>query len=300
MPQAEAPEAQPLHQPPAGPPPRPGEGLIRATLAVAAQQLTSVSDTPRLDAELLMAHALGVSRNDLLLRHLDDPAPGAFAALVERRLAHEPIAYITGSRDFWTITLAVGPGVLIPRPDSETLIEAALAHFTDRAPKTILDLGTGPGTLLLAALTLWPTAHGLGIDDSERAYDYFELNVTDLGMEERARFKVGNWADDTLGQFDLILCNPPYIGTNEVIPAEVRDYEPTGALFAGPDGLDDYRVIATQLPRLLAPGGIACIEVGQGQSPAVAALIEAEGLATGTRVDLAGIARCVTAWRNPV
>src|SRR5690242_410669 len=166
-------EARPLHQPRnssgAGPPPRAGEDHVRSALAAAAAELSVVSDTPRLDAELLMAHALGTSRDDLLLRHFDDPAPAAFAPLLARRLMHEPIAYITGTRAFWTIDLAVGPGALVPRADSETLIEAAVEHFADRPPATILDLGTGPGTLLLAALDQWPEATGLGIDRSAQA-----------------------------------------------------------------------------------------------------------------------------------
>ena len=268
---------------------------MRTALADAASRLAAVSDTPRLDAELLMAHALGTTREQLLLRHLDDPTPDTFAALIERRLGHEPVAYITGQRDFWTISLAVGPGVLIPRPDSETLIEAAVEHFKDRAPARVLDLGTGPGTLLLAALTEWPDAQGLGIDESERARDYFEINAHDLGMEDRARFKVGHWASDTEGRFDLVLCNPPYIATDEPLPAEVRDHEPGGALFAGPDGLDDYRVIAAQLPRLIAPGGMAAIEIGATQAELVSALLIDQGLTVALRRDLAGRDRCLVA-----
>ena len=267
--------------------------MIRTELAAAASGLTAVSDTPRLDAELLMAHALGTTRERLLLRHLDDAVPAVFALLVTRRLAHEPIAYITGQRDFWTISLSVGPGVLIPRPDSETLIEAAVEHFRHRAPATILDLGTGPGTLLLAALAEWPEAQGLGIDESERARQYFETNANKLGMENRARFKLGNWAHETEGQFDLILCNPPYIATGELLPAEVREHEPDGALFAGSDGLDDYRVIAAELPRLIAPGGMAAIEIGAIQAAAVSGLLAAQRLKVAIRRDLAGRDRCL-------
>lgn len=268
---------------------------MRAALADAASRLSAVSDTPRLDAELLMAHALGTTREQLLLRHLNDLPPESFATLVERRLRHEPIAYITGTRDFWTISLSVGPGVLIPRPDSETLIEAAAEHFKGIAPARVLDLGTGPGTLLLAALAEWPEAHGLGIDESERAADYFRVNVANLGLEDRASFKLGNWAGETQGQFDLILCNPPYIAADEQLPAEVREHEPGTALFAGPDGLDDYRVIATQLPRLIAPGGMAAIEIGATQAEAVSALLTAQGLNVAIRRDLAGRDRCVIA-----
>lgn len=242
-----------------------------------------------------MANALGVSRNDLLLRHLDDPAPPAFATLVERRLRHEPVAYITGTRDFWTITLSVGPGVLIPRPDSETLIEAAVAHFRGRAPASIIDLGTGPGTLLLAAIAEWPEAHGLGVDVSDEALAYARRNATTLGMTDRVTLRLGDWAANIDERYDLILANPPYVGTNEVIPAEVREYEPRGALFAGADGLEDYRVIAAQLPRLIAPGGMAAIEIGHTQAAAVTALFAEQGLKVALKQDLAGRDRCLIA-----
>jgi release factor glutamine methyltransferase len=242
-----------------------------------------------------MAHALGVTRETLILRHLNDEEPATYAALVERRAAHEPIAYITGTRAFWTIDIAVGPGVLIPRADSETLIEAAIEHFAGRAPARILDLGTGPGTLLLAALDQWPEAHGLGIDQSERAWQYFEENVSDLGMEHRARFKFGDWAQDTHGEFDLIFANPPYIGTGESLPDEVCAHEPAAALFAGPDGLDDYRIIVPQLPALLAPGGAAILEIGSTQADAVTALLAAQGLTVTPRNDLGGRPRALVA-----
>lgn len=242
-----------------------------------------------------MAHALGATREQLLLNHLDDATPAAFAALLARRLAHEPIAYITGSRAFWTIELQVGPGVLIPRPDSETLIEAALAHFHARAPAAILDLGTGPGTLLLAALAEWPAAHGLGIDASEPALAYARRNAVALHMADRARFQIGDWAAGLDARFDLILANPPYIGTVEPLPRDVAEHEPAGALYAGPDGLDDYRRIAPQLRPLLAPGGAAILEIGHMQAPAVTALLAAEGLAVTLARDLAGRARALIA-----
>ncbi|MEP9359546.1 peptide chain release factor N(5)-glutamine methyltransferase [Sphingomonas sp. KR3-1] len=259
---------------------------VRAALNEAARALERVSDSPRLDAELLMAHALGVPRDMLLLRRLDDPAPEGFAPLLARRLTHEPVAYITGSRAFWTIELRVGPGVLIPRPDSETLLEAALEYFGAKAPARILDLGTGPGTLLFAALAEWPEAHGLGVDESEQAWDYFEANCAALGMDERARFKFGDWTDGLDGQFDLILANPPYIGTEESLPEQVRDHEPAGALFAGPDGLDDYRRIIPDLRRLLAPGGAAVLEIGWTQADAVSAIARNSGFAVTLYKDL--------------
>lgn len=267
--------------------------MIRATLVSATQALAATSDTPRLDAELLMAHALGVSREDLLLRHLDNPTPSTFAALLVRRIGHEPLAYITGTRAFWSIDLAVGPGVLIPRPDSETLIEAAVAYFAGRAPGRILDLGIGPGTLLLAALAEWPEAQGLGIDASEDAIVYARRNAEALGMNSRAQFRAGNWAEGITETFDLVLCNPPYIATTETLPADVTDHEPPSALFAGPDGLNDYRILAPQIARLIAPGGMAAVEIGHTQAAAVSALFAAQGMATRIARDLAGRDRAV-------
>ena len=268
---------------------------IRTALGAATADLAAVSDTPRLDAELLMAHALGISREHLLLAHPDAPEPAAFAPLLARRMAHEPIAYIVGTRAFWTIELAVGPGVLVPRADSETLLEAAVDHFAGRAPATILDLGTGPGTLLLAALDQWPEAHGLGIDASEVALDYARDNADRLGMMQRASFHSGNWLDGVEGRFDLILTNPPYIGIHETLPDEVRAHEPGVALFAGKDGLDAYRIIVPRLPALLAPDGAAILEVGATQAAAVTALLEAAGFAVALRHDLGGNPRALVA-----
>lgn len=262
-------------------------------IAAAARRLGATSDTARLDAELLMAHALGVAREALLLGRMDDPAPAAFAALVERRAAGEPLAYITGRRAFWTIDLEVGPGVLIPRPDSETLIEAAVEHFGEAGPRSVLDLGTGPGTLLLAALAEWPGAEGLGVDASESALDYAARNARALGLAERARFRLGDWAEGITDRFDLILCNPPYVESDAALARDVAEHEPPSALFAGRDGLDDYRRIAPMLPRLIAPGGLAAIEIGHMQAAAVAALLAAEGLSASIRRDLGGRDRCL-------
>ena len=220
---------------------------MRAALADAAARF-AFSPTARLDAELLMAHALGIERDRLLLDNARAVPPG-FAALVARRAAHEPVAYITGMRGFWTIDLAVGPGALVPRPDSEALLIAAAAHVGAGAPATILDLGTGPGTLLLAALDEWPGALGLGIDRSAVALSYARANAARLGMAGRARFVQGDWAAALAARFDLILANPPYIGTDEPLPDEVRAHEPASALFAGTDGLDDYRRLAPLLPQ---------------------------------------------------
>jgi release factor glutamine methyltransferase len=271
---------------------------IPALLRDGAACLAAVSETPRLDAELLLAHALGLSRNDLLLRQRDLSAPDNFAPLLARRLDGEPIAHIIGTRDFWTLTLAVTPDVLIPRPDSETLIEAAIDHFGRTAPARILDLGTGSGALLLAALDHWPSATGVGVDVSPAALAVARGNAQRLGLAGRADLIEGNWADGLTGPFDLILANPPYIGTQEPLAGDVlRD--PPGALFAGVDGLDDYRRIAPQLPGLLGQGGCAAIEIGHEQATAVCALLGEQGLEVAVRRDLAGLDRCIVATHPP-
>ncbi len=265
---------------------------IRQTLAAAATRLAEVAPTARLDAELLMARALGTTRNALLLSRLDDPTPVGFAPLLDRRLRHEPVAYITGTRGFWTIDLAVGPGVLIPRADSETLIEAAVDHFAGTAgPRSVLDLGTGSGALLLAALDQWPEASGVGIDASDAALDVARANAERLGMADRAAFVRGGWGGDGRAH-DLILCNPPYIGIDEPLPREVVDWEPASALFAGADGLDDYRAIAAVLRPQLLSGGVACVEIGSTQADAVAALFR-DQFTVASRHDLAGHPRCI-------
>ena len=261
----------------------------RAAVQDAAQSLAASSETPALDAELLMAHGLGISRSDYLLKGADLAEPEGFAALIERRKAHEPIAYILGHQPFWNIDLKVASGMLIPRGDSETLIEAAVRYFAGKFPPAhILDLGTGPGTLLLAALTEFPNAQGLGIDGSETALRYAQDNAHNLGLKERAHFRHGDWAVGLDGQFDLILCNPPYIEDAEQLAPTVADYEPHEALFAGVDGLDDYRKIMPDLGRLLASDGIAILEIGWNQATSVGQLAQQEGFIITLYHDLGG------------
>ncbi len=267
---------------------------IARALSRATNQIGRVSDTPRLDAELLMAEALHIDRDRLILSPPGRDPPERFWDLVERRKAGEPVAYITGRRAFWNIELHVGPGVLIPRPDSEVLIASAIEHFdgTD-GPKLILDLGTGPGTLLLAALDLWPNATGLGVDVSRQALSYAASNARRLGLESRARLSVGDWAKGIKEKFDLILCNPPYVAEDAELGPGVREYEPDEALFAGADGLDAYRSLAVQLPRLVETGGLAAIEIGHDQADEVMDILARDGFKANVADDLGARPRAV-------
>lgn len=263
--------------------------LIRAAVPTVA------SDTPRLDAELLLAHVLEQNRGDMLVRNPavspDDAA--RFEALLARRRAHEPIAYILGQQEFWSLNFRVTRDVLIPRADSETLIEAAVARLQGTPPARILDLGTGSGALLLAALSQWPQARGVGVDRSFAAVAVARGNARSLGFAERASFAVGKWADAVRGPFDLILCNPPYIEEAAVLMPDVADFEPAGALFAGPDGLADYRLLFPDVARLLAHHGLAMFEFGAGQEAALVPMAEALGFATGLHRDIAGRPRAL-------
>jgi len=270
---------------------------VGEAVRAAAVDLAATSDTARLDAEVLMAHAMGVSRSDMLLRHMRDPAAPGFAALVKRRQAHEPVAYIVGSQDFHGLDLLVTPAVLIPRGDSETLIEAAQASFGDLAPRRVLDLGTGSGALLLAALSIWDAAHGIGLDRSADALAVARSNAARNGLASRADFRSGdwtcrNWAQD-LGRFDLILANPPYVEDHADLARSVRGFEPAGALFAGADGLNDYRVLVPQLAGLMNETGVAMVEIGATQADAVEAIAEAAGLACSLHRDLAARPRAL-------
>lgn len=269
---------------------------VAEALRDAAAALAQTSETARLDAELLMANALGVSRSDLLLRHMRGKVPAGFAELVTRRLAHEPVAYILGRQEFFGLEFAVSPAVLIPRADSEVLVGAALAARPDAC--RVLDCGTGSGALLLAVLANLPDALGIGIDRSAAALAVAQANAEALGCGARARMQYGDWQEvgwsDGLGRFDLVLANPPYVETDAELAQGIRDHEPAGALFAGPDGLDDYRMLVPQLPGLLAPGGVACVEIGATQAIAVAAIAADSGLSATLHYDLGGRPRVLT------
>lgn len=260
------------------------QGLRRAALALAG-----TSDTARLDAELLMAHALGMTRSAMLLRAGRDPVPATFGALIERRSAHEPVAYIIGAQEFFGLDFAVSPNVLIPRGDSEVLVEAALASRPDAL--RVLDLGTGSGALLLSVLHHLPLATGVGLERSPGAQAVARANAQSLGLDQRAIIQPGDWtqADWTkgLGRFDLILANPPYVEADAPLAPSVRDHEPASALFAGAEGLDDYRILVPALPALLNPGGVALVEIGHTQAQAVTAIAHEHGMSAILHRDLA-------------
>lgn len=267
---------------------------IARALAEAARKLEPGSDTPRLDAELLMAEAFHIDRDKLILSPPDRKVPARFWTMVERRGTGEPIAYITGRRAFWNIDVHVGPGALVPRPDSEVLIASAIEHFANTAgPARILDLGTGPGTLLLAALDVWPEATGIGVDVSRKTLSYAAANARRLGFERRAKFITGDWAGGLVETFDLVLCNPPYVAEDAELGPGVREFEPAPALFAGSDGLDAYRALGPQLSHLLNPGGLVAVEIAFDQAGPAMRLLARNGL-TGTVVnDLAGRPRAL-------
>lgn len=271
-----------------------------AAIARIAAMLTGagIADARR-EARLILAHELGCDAATLWSR--DAVPDGAGLALAARRAAHEPLAYITGHREFWSLDLAVSPATLIPRPDSETLIEAALRHRPDRTlVRRILDLGTGTGALLLAALVEFPAAFGIGVDRAPAAAALARDNAMRLGLAERAGFFAGDWGDALAGRFDLILANPPYIRSGDIasLMPEVACHEPLSALDGGPDGLDAYRRIIADLPGRMAPGGIAIIEAGMGQDAAIAALARAGALEVQGHADLAGVTRAVVMTRT--
>jgi len=268
---------------------------VAEALRQAAEGLADTSDTARLDAEVLMAHALGVSRAELLLRHMRNPAPARFAALVERRAGHEPVAYIVGEQEFYGRPFRVTPEVLIPRGDSEATLAAALEGAG--ASGRVLDLGVGSGALLVSFLAERPGWDGVGIDRSAGALAVAGDNAVRLGAESRARLLQADWHApawcESLGTFDRVIANPPYVEEAAELAPSVRAYEPAGALFAGADGLDDYRVLIPQLRGLLAPEGAAVLEIGASQADSVGEIAREAGFSTDLRRDLAGRPRAL-------
>ncbi len=260
---------------------------------------------PALEARLLVGHVLGLSR-EAMVAHPQRPVAAAEAravdGLVARRQRGEPLAYILGEREFWSLPFAVNPDVLIPRPDSEAVVETALSHLDDRdRPVRILDLGTGSGCLLLALLHECENATGVGVDCSQAALRVARSNAGRLGLDERCSFVCANWGGGLAGRFDLIVSNPPYIDAQSFarLDPTVRCFEPAVALLAGADGLDAYRALSAHLERLLALGGLAVVELGAGQRHGVARLLAAAGLgAIAVGHDLCGHERCLTLRRR--
>jgi len=250
---------------------------------------------------LLLAHALGLAPADVL-RDRDTLVDGdALLPLVIRRAAREPLALILGRREFWSLDFAVSPATLIPRPESETLIEAALAAFAGRdPPDRVLDLGTGTGCLLLAALSEFRSAFGVGVDRSAEAAPLAKANASALGLAGRAAFVCADWAGALGARFDLILCNPPYIPTSCLpgLMPDVAEHEPWSALDGGSDGYAAYRHLLPEILRLLQPDGVAVLELGLDQADAVGDMARRMGLVVDFRNDLSGIERAVLLRRT--
>jgi len=253
---------------------------VNDLMLAAAQRLAAAgSDSARLEARLLWEHAQKTGQD--------------FAPLVARRESREPVAYITGHKEFWSLDFEVGPGVLVPRPDTETLIEESLRLVPDRnAPLKIADLGAGSGAILIAALKEFPNAAGTGFESSPEAFRYAAGNAARL-IGPRAEIRLDDW-NSASGLFDLIFCNPPYIPSaeGESLAPDVSRFEPRAALDGGPDGLSAYRALGKLLPGRLKPGGHALLEIGVSQA------LSMSGLFQGLEIvriapDLAGIPRCV-------
>ncbi len=250
----------------------------------------------------MLSHALGVAPADLIRDPGKAVDTSALEHLLGRREAREPIALILGRREFWSLDFLVSGATLIPRPESETVIEAALAVFAARPPPVrILDLGTGTGCLLLALLHEFPGAFGVGVDISADAARLAQCNAKRLGLADRSAFACTDWTNGLCGEFDLIVSNPPYVATSEIsrLMPEVAVYEPLGALDGGLDGYDAYRLILPRVGERLKAGGAVVLEVGAEQSRVVSDLAREHGFAAASRSDLAGIERAIVLVRRP-
>jgi release factor glutamine methyltransferase len=288
-----------------------GQSVETARRMLTAQLKTSATESPELDARLLLGAVLGLDLTGLVAaaaaRRLTDDEAARLDGFARRRGVGEPVARILGSKEFWGLPLAVTPATLVPRPDTETIVEAALEILgaEDHRDRTlrIADIGTGSGAILLALLSESPNAWGVGTDISEAALRTASGNARQLGLAPRAAFVACDYATALSGAFDLIVSNPPYIRSGDIdtLAAEVRDHDPRGALDGGADGLEAYRQIAPQAVRLLAPGGSLVLEVGHDQSGQVERLLTMAGLNLPgePRADLAGIHRAVTGRKLP-
>jgi release factor glutamine methyltransferase len=274
---------------------------IHQALTEAAETLRAAGiDTAVLDARVLLCHALGLGEEYLLGSQetpINQDIAGQYRKFVARRQQHEPIAHITHKKEFWSLDFTVTPATLVPRPESETLVESALQRFPDRdRAYEIVDFGTGSGCLLITLLRELPKSIGIGIDISTSALAVASANAKALGVAPRARFVQGDWAKNIKGAFDIIIGNPPYIAEGEInkLAPDVAKFEPHTALFGGADGLDAYRALMPQVARLLKSNGTALFEIGQGQTAGITKIIREAGLkAVEVKPDLAGIDRCI-------
>ena len=288
----------------------PSRTTLAEALALATDRLAEAGvEQPASDARLLVELALGIDRTQVLVdrhRRLTATEQQAIRDLTSSRATRRPVSRIVGRREFWSLEFELSPATLDPRPESETVVTTALS-LSDRhdAPLRLLDLGTGTGCLLLALLSELPGAFGIGVDRSEEAAGTARQNAVRLGLSDRAAIVVGNWADALTGRFDLIVTNPPYIVTSEIegLAPEVARHDPRLALDGGRDGLDGARAVIPAIARLLAPGGYAVLEIGQGQSDQVIRLL------TNSRIDrpfgvirvhrdLAGFVRCISCQKS--
>jgi len=289
-------------------PPRPASAHARtvaeARRTLAAKFRAAGLDSPDLDARVLVGHALGIDHAALAAsggRALGTGEQAALEQLAARRLAREPVARIVGGKEFWSLRLRVDAATLVPRPETETVVEAALAAIDVAGPRAavgrLADLGTGSGALLLALLAELPGAIGIGTDISAGALLVARDNARRLGLD-RASFVACTMAAALGGPFDLIVCNPPYITSGDIaaLAPEVLNFDPRPALDGGADGLDFYRMIAATVPALLRPGGALVVELGAGQAQTVVGLFAAAGLASSPPLtDLGGVPRALLA-----
>ena len=272
-----------------------GDSIAGAALVLAKAGI----EDPRHDARLLVGLALKMTPTQVF-NATNDPLPELakdnILRIVSRRAKGEPVAHITGEREFWSLPFEVSSATLIPRPDSETLIELILDQHADRPPRRILDLGTGSGCLLLSLLSEYKSATGVGIDMSPDALNVAIRNAKRIGLESRSRFAVGSWMDGLSETFDLVISNPPYIPTDDIcdLDSDVRAFEPISALDGGKDGLDMYRAIFAGLDHVLAPDGRAVVEIGISQRNGVSQIASDFGFGlVQTRDDIGGITRAL-------
>jgi release factor glutamine methyltransferase len=292
------------------------EAFAGQTVEVARRSLTArfksqSIDSAELDARILIGAVLGLDLTGMITAAARLLTPDEAARLEDfarRRIAGEPVARITGTKEFWGLPLQLTAATLVPRPDTETLVELALemvraTHHPDQ-PLRIADIGTGSGAILLALLSELPDARGMGTDISADALQTAHINAVQLGLADRATFVACDYAAALSGRFDLIVSNPPYIRTGEIaaLATEVRDHDPRRALDGGSDGFDAYRTLIPQAVGLLAPGGVLAVEVGHDQSKGVEQLMTAAGLTLPKppKADLAGLPRAVAGRKLPL